>query len=151
MTVGLPGTGIGGIFYLLMAICMPVLELGRFVRGKTTSFGRWAFISLQLGFVLGVISTMWVEVWLLNRLLIWLWTALNVHGPLLMAGKTLGDTKVLAFTSAYMSFISLAFVIASMHVLRLYVHWSNRRKTLAAPKNFANFAVLSAPSLNTTS
>ncbi|MGA2094377.1 MAG: hypothetical protein ABSH16_13395 [Sedimentisphaerales bacterium] len=123
MTVGLPGTGIGGIFYLLLAICMPAREFIRTLKGKTT-LKRWGFITLQLLFVLGVISAMWGEVWLLNGALIWTWGVLKVSGPVLMASQSFSDTKVLALFSAYMSFISLAFVITAMHVLRFFVRRS---------------------------
>ncbi len=123
MTVGLPGTGIGGIFYLLLAVCMPAREFIRTLKGKT-NLKRWGFIMLQLLFVFGVISAMWGEVWLLNGLLLWLWGTIKISGPLLMASQSFNDTKVLAFTSAYLSFISLAFVIAGMHVLRFFVRRS---------------------------
>jgi hypothetical protein len=123
MTVGLPGTGIGGIFYLLLAVCMPVREFIRTLKGKT-NLKRWGFIMLQLLFVIGVISALWGEVWLLNGLLLWLWGTIKISGPVLMASQSFNDTKMLAFTSAYLSFISLAFVITGTHVLRFFVHRS---------------------------
>jgi hypothetical protein len=141
MTVGLPGTGIGGIFYLLLAICMPAREFVRTIKGKT-NLKRWGFIILQLLFVVGVISAMWAEVWLLNGLLIWLWGSFKISGPLLMASQSFNETKILAFTSAYLSFISLAFVITAMHVLRLVVRWSRQNKTAIKPKNRQTYPIL---------
>jgi hypothetical protein len=123
MTVGLPGTGIGGIFYLLLAVCMPAREFIRTLKGKT-NLKRWGFIMLQLLLVIGVISAMWGEVWLLNGILLWLWGTIKISGPVLMASQSFNDTKMLAFTSAYLSFISLAFVITGTHVLRFFVHRS---------------------------
>lgn len=97
---------------------------------------------LQLLFVLGVISAMWGEVWLLNGALLWLWGTLKISGPVLMASQSFSDTKVLALFSAYMSFISLAFVITSVHVLRFFVRRSRPTfgrtgyvKRLIIPKN----------------
>ena len=37
MVVGLPGTGIGGIFYILLAFMMPVREAFLSITGKGTS------------------------------------------------------------------------------------------------------------------
>lgn len=123
MTVGLPGTGIGGIFYLLLAVCMPAREFICTIRGKT-NLKRWGFITLQLLIVLGIISAMWGEVWLLNGILLWMWGTFKISGPVLMASQSFNETKVLAFTSAYLSFISLAFVITAMHVFRFFIRWS---------------------------
>lgn len=120
MTAGLPGTGIGGIFYLFLAICMPAREFICTVRGKT-NLKRWGFITLQLLIVLGIISAMGGEVWLLNSLLVWLWTTIEVSGPVITTGQSFNEAKVLVFASAYMSFISLAFVITGVHILRFFV------------------------------
>jgi hypothetical protein len=140
MTVGLPGTGIGGIFYLLLAICMPAKEFISTIKGKTT-LKRWCFIALQLSFVIGVITAIWGEVWLLNGMLIWTWKYLKVNGPLLMAEQSFDNTKILACASAYMSFISLAFVITLTHVVRLIVRWSHSRKHSAKPVLHPKFRV----------
>jgi hypothetical protein len=123
MTAGLPGTGIGGIFYLLLAVCMPAREFIRTVRGKT-NLKRWGFITLQLLIVLGIILAIWGEVWLLNSLLLWLWTTIEISGPVITTGQSFNEAKVLVFASAYMSFISLAFVITGVHILRFFVRRS---------------------------
>ena len=57
MTVGIPGTGIGGIFYLLLAIAMPVRELGLAFRGRS-SWERWRFIALQWSLIGGMLGIM---------------------------------------------------------------------------------------------
>jgi hypothetical protein len=123
MTAGLPGTGIGGIFYLFLAICMPAREFICTVRGKT-NLKRWGFIMLQLLIVLGIISAMGGEVWLLNSLLLWLWKSIEVSGPVITAHQSFNEAKVLVFASAYMSFISLSFVITGVHILRFFVRRS---------------------------
>lgn len=123
MTVGLPGTGIGSIFYMLLAVCMPLMEFGRTLK-KQTNLKRWFLVFLQLLFVIVIITALWSEVWLLNKALAWLWGTLHVNGPLLGAEPTLKQTKVMAITSASASFISLTFVITSVHVLRFFVHRS---------------------------
>jgi hypothetical protein len=120
MTAGLPGTGIGGIFYLLLAICMPVCEVFRAAQ-KRTNVRRWGFISLQLLFVAGILTAMWGEVWLLNRTLFWLQQThhlnlFSLNGPL-----TFRQTKGMATASALASFISLMLVMAAVYILRFFV------------------------------
>jgi predicted membrane protein len=133
MTVGLPGTGIGGIFYLSLAICMPIREFVRTLKGQT-NLKRWGFIALQLLFVFGVVAAMWSELWLLNRLLIWARGTLVVHGLSLTDERIFHQTKFMALASATASFVSLAFVITAVHILRFFVHRAHRGQPLSAPK-----------------
>jgi hypothetical protein len=46
MFAGLPGIGVGTLFYVLIALCMPVVELANVVRG-TSSLARWRRIRRQ--------------------------------------------------------------------------------------------------------
>ncbi len=59
MVAGLPGTGIGGIFYLLGVLCMPIRETQRLLRGKS-SRKRWALIVRQWGLSLGIVAGFWL-------------------------------------------------------------------------------------------
>ena len=56
MTAGLPGTGIGGLFYLVCALLMPFVTLVRAVRGRPVAPGE-AF--RQAGTALGILVAMW--------------------------------------------------------------------------------------------
>ncbi len=59
MTVGLPGTGIGGLFYLFSALFMPIRELWRAALGKGRP--RDLRIALrQAGMSLLIIATGWL-------------------------------------------------------------------------------------------
>lgn len=66
MTVGLPGTGIGGLFYLLTAFLMPVRELWLTLRGRS-SVKRWRVVVLQVVLAGGIIGGLWATTWGLNR------------------------------------------------------------------------------------
>lgn len=59
MTAGLPGTGIGGVFYLISALLMPLFELVLTLRGKS-SFARWRLVIRQLVMAAGILGGMWV-------------------------------------------------------------------------------------------
>jgi hypothetical protein len=132
MTAGLPGTGIGGIFYLLLAVYMPVCEFFKTMQGKTT-FKRWEGVTLQLLFVAGILTTMWSEVWLLNQGLLWL--RQNYHMNLLpIDGKfSFAQTGSMAYASVMASFISLTFVLAVVCILRLFV--SRPQNSIATRKS----------------
>ena len=58
MTVGLPGTGIGGVFYLLSALIMPIIEIVMTIRGKS-SLARWMFVLRQLAMGVTILGGMW--------------------------------------------------------------------------------------------
>lgn len=134
MVAGLPGTGIGGIYYLLIAVFMPIREFSRMIQ-KRTSLNRWCFISLQLGFVFGIISLMWVEVWGLNQIVIWFGHIFRTNHIAVMGifGEklTLHQAKIMAYASASGGFISLGFVFICVHTLRLFVH--RNKKTSLSP------------------
>jgi hypothetical protein len=56
MFAGLPGIGVGTLFYVLMALWMPVRELPRVFRG-TSSVKTWKIILRQLFYAVSIIVT----------------------------------------------------------------------------------------------
>lgn len=50
---GLPGTGLGGLFYLVLAFAMPLVELPRTLRGRS-SRARWHRIGSQVALAGGI-------------------------------------------------------------------------------------------------
>lgn len=131
MTAGLPGTGIGGIFYFLLAICMPICESLRTLQ-RRTSFRRWGIIILQLAFVFGILATMWGEIWLLNTSLIWIQQTFHIN-LFLDSQLSLGRTKAMAVASALASFISLMLVMSAVYVIRFFVNRSPRPTVRPVP------------------
>jgi hypothetical protein len=130
MTAGLPGTGIGGLFYLLLAVYMPVCEFFRTLQ-RRTSLKRWGVITLQLFFVGGILTAMWGEVWLLNQALLWLKETLHIDLFSISGPLTFQQTKTMAFASAFASFISLTFVLSIVTVLRFFVSRPHNAKSHA--------------------
>ena len=64
MTVGLPGAGIGGLFYLLAALLMPLRELAHTVRGRSSA-SRWTLVAWQFAYAGGIAAGTWVTGWLI--------------------------------------------------------------------------------------
>jgi len=68
MIAGLPMTGIGGIFYLLLALAMPFVELSRLLRGEST-WAAWRLIGRQWLIQTGVFGTLTVQAILISQLM----------------------------------------------------------------------------------
>lgn len=59
MFAGLPGIGVGTLFYIVMALCMPVIEIRHLVRG-TSSVARWLQIARQWCFSAAIILSIMI-------------------------------------------------------------------------------------------
>ncbi len=68
MAAGLPGTGIGGLFFILSALFMIVVETERTVRGKS-SLARWRLVSGHAAVASAMVAAVTAAVWLVHRLL----------------------------------------------------------------------------------
>ncbi|MFI5206050.1 MAG: hypothetical protein ACHQVK_03845 [Candidatus Paceibacterales bacterium] len=68
MIAGLPGTGIGGLFYLLSTLLMPFREFYLTCRGKS-SIKQWKVVGLQMSLALGVVGSFWMTGTVLGNIL----------------------------------------------------------------------------------
>jgi hypothetical protein len=59
MFAGLPGIGVGTLFYIVMTLCMPVLEIRHVMRG-TSSLARWQQIIRQWCFSVAIILSIMI-------------------------------------------------------------------------------------------
>ena len=111
MNVGLPGTGIGGLFYLLTALLMPVVELTLTLRGRS-SVTRWQIVLRQVTLALGVLRGLWATAWCLKHLL--------PHRALLSL-KTASDctTNLFGVTPTLLTFTTLGGVLVAVEVVHL--------------------------------
>lgn len=121
MTAGLPGTGIGGLFYLLLVCWMPCRELYRLCRRRST-LQRWRDIAFYASVTIAIVVTTWGEAWLLSQMLTRAAAAVGILRP-----GTGHGYQLLAAVSILLSFGSLLAVVLSVHLLRA-VLWLNRRK-----------------------
>ncbi len=122
MIVGLPGTGIGGLFYLGMALLMPLREIAVTLKGRS-SVARWRFIGLNLVLVAGILACLWAFMWGVKALLGWI--GLDQPGGLLTASRSgaelARDTTTFFAAAAWASALSLGALIVLVHALRLTV------------------------------
>ena len=128
MFAGLPGFGVGTLFYVMVAFWMPIRELSRVANG-TSSLARWRLIAQQLFYACGIVVTIMVA----ERVLMW---ALGQSGPqpfspaVLLTGQLDGRApgSILA-APVTVSLLMLAGVVLSVEVLRLVI--TGRRKPQA--------------------
>jgi hypothetical protein len=59
MSVGLPGAAIGGMFYILSALCMPLREVACWVRRKPGGARRARYVARQVGIAAGIVAVTW--------------------------------------------------------------------------------------------
>jgi hypothetical protein len=125
MFAGLPGIGVGTLFYVLMAVWMPFRELPRLVAGKS-SLAQWQLIARQLFYATGIVAT----VMFAERMLLWILgqskvapfsPAAFLHEEL---GVRAGDSLLAAPITA--SLLLLAGVLLFVEVLRVIVKHTAR-------------------------
>lgn len=125
MIAGLPGTGIGGIFYLFLALWMPMNETIDIIRGFANSEHRQMVkrqLFLTLCVILAVIVTSWLAGWLAIVILS------GIHG----SASAKSDTAVENFLQVapiVLTSLTLLAVILAIHGLRLIMRFSRSLNT----------------------
>ncbi len=108
MVAGIPGTGIGGFFYLIIALWMPVRELYLKLRNRGCPRRRRlvkGHLFITAGLIMGMWATGELVGWLLAR------TGMLKTGP----------QNILSVAPFLLTLAILAFVYMGMHVLRFCV------------------------------
>ncbi len=116
MTVGLPGSGIGGIFYIFTALWAPFGELFGIVR-RGRRPGRLR-LALSQGFIALCILA---SLWLTGELIVRAWYAVQLWGLGASAGTgaLAGAPEIFRTGAIALSFITLGLVLLSVPVLRV--------------------------------
>jgi tetratricopeptide (TPR) repeat protein len=124
MTVGLPGAGVGGIFYLLSALLMPVNAIIRQVMNRGSASPdpnhstRWGLVWRQFATAVGIIAGLWITGWLLASYLI---ANPGALGSLQTAAVGQRLPNVLKIGAVIVSFGTLAAVLVAVEIARLVV------------------------------
>jgi hypothetical protein len=109
MTAGLPGTGIGGLFYLISALLMPFREAFRLVIGRSNPERRQMALQ-QGGMALTILGAVWVTGLILGLFHI---------GTKLVHHATVAGIRVLYITPVVVAFATLSGVLLSVEVARI--------------------------------
>jgi hypothetical protein len=130
VSVGLPGTGIGGIFYLMSALCMPFREGYRALAGRSDSRSRGVVVR-QFFMALGVLGGIWVAGWLIGFVLI----RVPAVAVALNALPALGahPSTILKTASFFLAFATLATVLGTVEIVGTVRRWAARRPSVPVP------------------
>ena len=117
MTAGVPGAGIGGLFYLACALLMPVRALLGAARGTRATHGA-IFVARHAAMAAAMLGSIWVAGWLLGLALGW-WTTT----PALAAGTPTGAEvpRVIGRAMVALTVGTLVGVLLLVELLRLIV------------------------------
>ena len=129
MTAGLPGTGIGGVFYLLSALLMPFVELVKTLRGQS-SWPRWVLVIRQLAMASGIIAGMWMLGIVLGLLLEAqpdVEIARIVNTEIAVRLEQVAKLNVFHIAPVIMSMLTLTLIIVMTNVLRLFYRPADRQ------------------------
>jgi hypothetical protein len=124
---GLPGTGIGGLFYLLLTALMPLRHAVSAVRRRSRA-GAGRVVLRCVALAAGIVATIWAQAWALRAAIL----ALSPAGQVPAAFRGLADagTSTYVKVAAFASLASLAAVVLTVHALRLFLR---RREAPAVP------------------
>ncbi len=116
MTAGIPGVGIGGIFYLASALLMPMRSAVAVLTGRPEQ-ARWPVALRQASLASGILVALWATGWMLG----WIITTFVPEAATAAAGGTSGSEvrNVVKVGALLLSFGTLAVVLALVQLLRV--------------------------------
>jgi len=114
MTVGVPGAGIGGLFYLASAFTLPVRAALRWLRGEPVA---WRPIWRQAALAVAILLAIWAAGWLIG---LWAGPQARLLLPGL-GGNLVRSTAAIASAAMYTSILTLVAVLLAVQVARLVI------------------------------
>lgn len=127
-SAGLPGTGIGGLFYLVAALFAPFRLAWRRATGRPGS--GTARDVLEVAFIaLGVVGGIWFAGWLLGVIASYS-GALSSLSPRVLVGGSAHAANILRIASVIAGIATLALVLGAVELARVVVRG---RRQLEAP------------------
>ena len=127
MTAGLPGAGVGGLFYLLAALLSPVWEVMRAITAPDSP-RRWGLVLRHAALAASVLAAIWVTAWCIGATVMWL------SAPAAAGG--IDTAQVVAAARQYPAVVSkglamftaatLAMVLLTVEIVRVSVSRARR-------------------------
>lgn len=136
MTVGLPGTGIGGLFYLLSGLLMPIHALYRRLRGAPGAPSR-GIVVRQTTLAVFVLGAIWATGWLIGLVIQSSPRLAAAREVLAQAGGGAMRGNVVAASAVLLGVGTLVLVLVSVEVARLLVAGRAPLETVPAPETAA--------------
>lgn len=117
MTAGVPGAGIGGVFYLLSALAAPLWLLVSALTGRRADAAAWRLACRHCLLALTILGAIWLTGWALGRALG------SSAGATAFPGAPVrpASAQVLGSAMVYLTLATLAAVLVGVEVLRLFV------------------------------
>ena len=128
MAAGIPGAGIGGLFYLASTFLLPFRSLWRRLRGRPDTITARE-LGWHLAMAGGIVGGIWVAGWLLVLALPGGLASRNAAAA--AGGAALLGGSVIRVAAIAAGFFTLGVVLAGVEVARLLQR--GRLTTLAAP------------------
>jgi|ERR1035437_3350920 hypothetical protein len=124
MTVGLPGTGLGGFYYILLVAVMPAREAYLTARGRS-SVARWKTVGYHLAMVGGILAALAAFVWVTTDAFIFLHRKGLISPSLYQSA--VNASAVSSKLAAIVSVSVLSFLLAAGVLLRVIVSATGRK------------------------
>jgi hypothetical protein len=99
---GLPGLGLGGLFYLLSAVGMLIVEVVRFIKHRPT---QWGVVLYLLGITVASVAATYGTYWVFDHVL----TTTGAGGTGQVVSQVLRHTKPIIWTSGIL--VALLFLV----------------------------------------
>jgi hypothetical protein len=116
MNPGLPGLGIGGLYYILSALAMPAAAVLRRLRRQPGSAVRWSLAARQCAIAIGIVLAMAVAFWALDAAL-----GSTIRASVWSTAEQALAAASLRVSALTISLAVLAAVLLAMHAVRLAV------------------------------
>ena len=117
MTAGIPGAGIGGVFYLVTALLAPVWMVVCLLTGRRRASGDWRLAMRHCLLAVTILGVIWLTGWGLGLVL----TSRPVATAFPGAPVRAGSAQVLGTAMVYLTLATLAAVLIGVELLRLVV------------------------------
>lgn len=121
MVVGVPGSGIGGLFYILLGLLMPAVELVQTFRGRS-SLARWRAVGTQAGYSVGIIAALFGMGWLLVAGIGWLDSVISFSPTVGAAQRNSIVSRMLSVSWPWLVWISTLMLLTAI-VLPAILAW----------------------------
>lgn len=112
MTPGIPGVGLGGLFFIILALMTPIFELIRTIRGQS-SLARWQLVARQAVMAVSIVVATTATLWLFELILI------SIKGD--AQSSVVGNFPVMAVEALRWLPLSAAPVVITLLILVLVV------------------------------